>query len=210
MNLEAARVLGENGGMSQSWSAFEWHAEPQSWAAHTDGTLDVVTAKGGDFWRETQYGFTHDDGHAFLRDAPDEFTASVRVSGEYAELYDQAGLMLRANERHWCKVGVEYVGRQQWSAVVTHDKSDWSVQPAEAHAEVTFRMIRRDDALILHARATDRERWTLLRVAPFPPGLGARVGILAGSPGRAGFRVHFHDFQLAGPDRRPLHELGEP
>ncbi len=210
MTVEAARILEDNGHMSESWQAFFWHAEPQRWAAHEDGTLDVVTARGGDFWRETQYGFTHDDGHAFLRDAPAEFTASVRVRGEYRELYDQAGLMLRADDRHWCKVGVEYVGRQQWSAVVTHDKSDWSVQPADAHPEVTFRMVRRDDALILHARSADHEEWTLLRVAPFPPGLSARVGILAGSPERAGFRASFHGFRLSGPDRRPLHELSDP
>ncbi|OLV19820.1 DUF1349 domain-containing protein [Deinococcus marmoris] len=196
--------------MSQSWSAFGWHAEPQSWAAHEDGTLEVVTAKGGDFWRETQYGFVRDDGHAFLRDAPDEFTATVRVRGEYAELYDQAGLMLRADAQHWCKVGVEYVGRQQWSAVVTHEKSDWSVQPADEHSEVIFRMIRRDDALILHARADVNAPWTLLRVAPFPPGLRARVGVVACSPQREGFRVMFEEFQLAGVDRRPLHALSAP
>ncbi|MDV6373776.1 DUF1349 domain-containing protein [Deinococcus arenicola] len=192
------------------WLTFSWHAEPQSWKAHTDGTLEIVTAKGGDFWRETQYGFIHDDGHAFLRDAPAEFTASVRVRGGYRELYDQAGLMLRANAQHWCKVGVEYVGRQQWSAVVTHEKSDWSVQPADDHAEITFRMIRRDDALILHARANANSRWTLLRVAPFPPELSARVGVVACSPLREGFRVTFEDFQLTDVDRRPLHELSDP
>ncbi|CAM3930285.1 DUF1349 domain-containing protein [Deinococcus frigens] len=196
--------------MSESWKAFGWHAEPQQWAVNTDSTLEVVTAKGGDFWRETQYGFIHDDGHAFLREAPDEFTASVRVRGEYGELYDQAGLMLRASEQHWCKVGVEYVGKQQWSAVVTHEKSDWSVQPADDHSEVTFRMIRRDDALILHARADENGRWTLLRVAPFPPGLRACVGVMACSPQREGFRVTFKDFQLSGADRRPLNELSEP
>ncbi len=195
---------------SHSWQASEWHAEPQSWSVNADGTLEVVTVKGGDFWRETQYGFIRDDGHAFLRETPNEFTATVRVRGEYGELYDQAGLMLRADAQHWCKVGVEYVGRQQWSAVVTHEKSDWSVQPADDHSEVIFRMIRRDDALILHARADANAPWTLLRVAPFPPGLSARVGVMACSPQREGFHVSFEDFQLNDVDRRPLHELSNP
>lgn len=196
--------------MSESWAAFTWHAPPHGWAAREGGTLEVVTDHGGDFWRETQYGFIHDDGHAFLSEAPDEFTATVRVRGEYRELYDQAGLMLRADEQWWCKAGVEYVGRQQWSVVVTREKSDWSVQPAADHSEVSLRMIRRGDALILHARAAENDSWTLLRVAYFPPQRAARVGVMACSPQRAGFQVAFSNFQIGAADHRPLHELGEP
>ncbi|WP_246580558.1 DUF1349 domain-containing protein [Deinococcus aestuarii] len=192
------------------WREMTWHAPPPHAAIGEDGALEVRTGNRTDFWRATHYGFTRDDGHALLADAPPEFTASVRVRGEYEELYDQAGLMVRANEAHWLKAGVEFVGRQQWSAVVTRDASDWSVTPTGDHPETTFRVTRRADALIVHARPEGQERWTLLRVALFPPELPARVGVMACSPQRADFHVTFRDFRLTAPDPRPLHEMAGP
>ncbi|SMB88779.1 hypothetical protein SAMN00790413_00176 [Deinococcus hopiensis KR-140] len=187
-----------------------WHAPPPFAREHPDGALEVRTGNRTDFWRETQYGFTRDDGHALLRGAPLEFTASVRVRGEYRHLYDQAGLMLRASGAHWVKTGVEYVGRQQWSTVATLERSDWSVAPAADYPEMTFRMVRRGDALIVHARPEDGMPWALLRVAYFPPDLPAQVGVMACSPQREGFRVTFREFTLSGVDCRSLHELVQP
>lgn len=183
-----------------------WHVAPPQFSVEGD-VLMVETAQGSDYWRETQYGFVRDEGHALLKPAPREFTAQVTVGGEYAHLYDQAGLMLRSNENYWVKQGVEYVGRQQWSAVVTRGKSDWSVLPAENHAVMHFRCIRRGDALILHARPEGATSWTLMRVADYPPELEAQVGVFACSPERAGFRAHFLGFELGAVDLRPLHEL---
>lgn len=194
--------------MPADWNRMTWHVPPPR-SSVEGGVLTVETALGSDYWRETQYGFSRDAGHALLMPAPPEFTATVSVQGEYAHLYDQAGLMLRSDERHWLKQGVEFVGRQQWSAVVTRGKSDWSVLPAENHALMHFRCIRRGNALILHVRPDDEDRWTLMRVADYPPELGAQVGVFACSPERAGFRAHFHDFQLLPADLRPLHELTE-
>ena len=192
------------------WTDLTWHAPPPSAQQREDGALEVRTGNRTDFWRETQYGFVRDDGHALLGAAPPEFTATVRVRGHYEHLYDQAGLMVRASETHWVKTGVEYVGRQQWSTVVTLGHSDWSVAPAPDHPEVTWRVIRRGDALIVHARPGEGGPWTLLRVAPFPPGLPARVGVMACSPQREGFRVTFRDFTVVEADLRPLHELALP
>lgn len=196
--------------MTAQWNGMTWLNPPPHAEGHPETGLVVQTAPGSDFWRHTQYDFVRDSGHALLRPAPREWTATVTVTGEYRHLYDQAGLMLRADGERWMKMGVEFVGRQQWSAVVTHGVSDWSVQPASDHAAVTFRCVRRDDALILHARPGTGEPWTLLRVAPFPPALDAQVGVMACSPGDAGFRVTFSDFVLEDVDPRPLHDLARP
>ena len=54
----------------------------------------------------------------------------MKVTGAYWDQYDQAGLMVRFNERVWLKCGVEFVdGVQHASAVVTREHSDWSVAP---------------------------------------------------------------------------------
>lgn len=36
-----------------------------------------------------------------------DFSAEVRIAGDYFALYDQSGLMLRADESHWIKTGIE-------------------------------------------------------------------------------------------------------
>ena len=54
-----------------------------------------------------------------------DFTATVKITGNYAVLYDQAGLMVRESETVWMKCGIEYLeGVQQASAVITRDFSD--------------------------------------------------------------------------------------
>lgn len=75
------------------WSHMTWHVPPPQFSVAADGALEVQTAQGSDYWRETQYGFVRDRGHALLTDVPREFTATVTVQGEYEHLYDQAGLM---------------------------------------------------------------------------------------------------------------------
>jgi regulation of enolase protein 1 (concanavalin A-like superfamily) len=86
-----------------------------------------VTDNATDFWRETHYGFTHDNGHLFGHDTGGDFTMQVRVRANYDALYDQAGIMIRLDERNWLKAGIEKSdGHCQLSSVLTVDRSDWA------------------------------------------------------------------------------------
>ncbi|RYG21241.1 DUF1349 domain-containing protein, partial [bacterium] len=106
-----------------------WLNEPPRWTDE-DGVLSVTTGDRTDFWRTTHYGFIRDDGHVYGRPVEGDFAAEVSFSGEYEALYDQAGLMLRLDERNWIKAGIEFTdGKHHLSAVVTRDFSDWSVLP---------------------------------------------------------------------------------
>jgi regulation of enolase protein 1 (concanavalin A-like superfamily) len=52
----------------------------------------------------------------------------VRVRANYDALYDQAGIMIRLDERNWLKVGIEKSdGQCQLSSVLTIDRSDWAI-----------------------------------------------------------------------------------
>ncbi|WP_241191215.1 DUF1349 domain-containing protein [Deinococcus psychrotolerans] len=183
------------------WQTLTWLNPPPR--SHLENTqLEVETAPDTDFWRQTHYGFTHDNGHFFALPAPQEFSVQVRVRGQYQALYDQAGLMLRANEREWIKAGVEFVG-QQLSAVVTHSFSDWSVRPVGMPDFFDLKLTRRGDAVSVQSRCFYAEEaqeteWSLLRLAYFPPELAAEVGVYACSPQRGGFTVMFSKFEL-GP-----------
>ncbi len=108
-------------------------------------------------------------------------------------MYDQTGLMIRSSPECWVKAGVEYVGEQQLSAVVTREFSDWNVCPVGHPAYIDLKATRRGDTLSIQSRLPDGD-WSLLRLAYYPPALPAAVGIYACSPQRGGFEVHFSEF----------------
>ena len=167
-------------------------------------SLRVQTDDHTDFWRETHYGFVRDSGH-FLHTGPmHDFTAQVRVEGQYQSLYDQAGLMVRSGPEQWVKAGVEFVGEQQVSAVVTREFSDWNVRPVGLPDHIDLKLTRRGNALSVQVRLPGHG-WGLLRLAYYPPQLPAEVGIYACSPERAGFEVQFSSFQLGPPDAGALY-----
>lgn len=184
------------------WQALTWLNPPPVCELRGD-TLVVQTAPDTDFWQQTHYGFVHDNGHFLSLPAPPEFSVQVRVRGEYQSLYDQAGLMLRASEQEWIKAGVEFVGQQQLSAVVTHGFSDWSVRPVGMPDFFDLKMTRRGDALSIQSRCFYGEKaqasdWSLLRLAYWPPDLTDHVGVYACSPQPGRFEVTFSEFEL-GP-----------
>jgi regulation of enolase protein 1 (concanavalin A-like superfamily) len=173
-----------------------WLNEPASWRAR-GGVIEVVSAARTDFWRETHYGFVRDTGH-FYADAVDgDFVATVKVSGAFQALYDQAGLMVRRDASHWLKCGVEYVhGVQQLSAVVTREFSDWSVVPMPHNPpSVWIRVTRRGTAVEVHHSA-DGEHYTLLRLAYLTPARALEVGIMCASPDGDGFRTTFEHLEV--------------
>ena len=108
-------------------STATWHNEPSDWSL-TDDALTFATAPKSDFWQQTYYGFTPDSGHFFGAEVRGDFCATIAFSGAYEVLYDQIGLMLRVDDTHWIKAGIEYSdGQTNFSTVVTRAVSDWSV-----------------------------------------------------------------------------------
>ena len=76
---------------------------------YADGVLTVRSKGKTDFWRKTFYGYVTDNGHFMNVPMLGEFTLQARVDGNYSALYDQAGLMVRLDEKHWMKCGSEFV-----------------------------------------------------------------------------------------------------
>jgi regulation of enolase protein 1 (concanavalin A-like superfamily)/GNAT superfamily N-acetyltransferase len=173
-----------------------WLNEPPTWKDQA-GIVEVTTGAATDFWRRTRYGFIRDNGHCYYQVVEGDFVLDVKVSGAYRDLYDQAGVMLRLDDRHWMKCGIEYVhGVQNVSAVVTNEFSDWSVAPA-AHnpPAVWLRVTRRNEAVEVHY-SFDGAAYTLLRLAYLPPAAGCQAGLMAASPDGSGFQVVFEKLEV--------------
>jgi regulation of enolase protein 1 (concanavalin A-like superfamily) len=112
-----------------------WSHEPKQWTAK-NGVVSATVDPGTDFWRVTHYRFIRDNGPFYFQEQAGDFEASVHVTGKYRELYHQAGLMMRVDEKNWIKTGIEYVnGVQNVSAVVTREFSDWAVVPRKDSRE---------------------------------------------------------------------------
>jgi uncharacterized protein len=181
------------------WSNGTWLNSPA--AVALEGSDMVVTAAAGsDFWQDTYYGFRRDSGHALL--APFQQGQAIEVSFllDYDQLYDQAGLLVRADERTWVKAGVEISdGVPQLAAVVTHGYSDWSTAEVAdwAGKVVTLRASWDRDALILRARADGS--WRMLRLAQFAAAQSS-AGPYCAAPERDGLAVRFTGWRTTDAD----------
>ncbi len=181
-----------------------WYNEPDKWSISGKELSMHVTPK-TDFWRQTHYGFTVDDGSFYYQNMGGEFEMMVSIRGEYKSRFDQMGLMLRIDDANWIKFGVEYLENHvNVSAVVTHERSDWSmIKLDKIPTEIQLKMIRRLDAVEMFYRLNSEEEYTRIRVAYFPENNPVLAGMMAASPDGEGFQAVFKDFKIKHlPDLR--------
>ncbi|KQV28476.1 hypothetical protein ASC97_09200 [Rhizobium sp. Root1203] len=181
---------------------------PPPFVEERDGTLHVRSGDKTDFWQGTYYGFHRDDGHFLHRSRRGDFTAELCFSGRYEALYDQAGMMVRADAKHWMKCGIEYTdGARHFSVVVTNGNSDWSAFRVDHDFErMSVRVTRNRDALFVQYKTDRMAEWQMARLAWFDPAFEElSVGPAFCSPQRAGFEAAFHDYVLTNPLSRDIH-----
>lgn len=174
-----------------------WLNEPSEWSV-SGNRIIVKTSPQTDFWRVTHYGFIRDNGHFYFEQIDGDFVVQVKLRGRYQDLYDQAGIMVRTDECHWIKTGIEYVGEvQNLSAVVTLDYSDWSVIPLMSPPEVVqLRLERRKEAVEI-SYLDENSQYRMLRLAYFPVDQTVQVGVMCASPQGNGYEIEFEDYQLS-------------
>ena len=173
-----------------------WEHEPKVWHEGAGSLTETVPA-GTDYWRVTHYGFVRDNGPFRYQERSGNFEAKVRISGRYRELYHQAGLMIRIDEKNWIKAGIEFVnGKQNVSAVVTRDFSDWSVLPRTDTPPFIWLRLQRYNDTVQVSYSLDSQKWSMIRLAYFPPAVSVKVGMVAAAPGKKDFEVKFDQFSI--------------
>jgi len=175
-----------------------WLNAPQStrWA---DGQLVVRSRAKTDFWRKTFYGYITDNGHFLKVPVEGDFTFQARISGKYADQYDQAGLMVRIDEQQWIKCGTELVDKRRNASVVfTRDFSDWSTLPdLSQSAPIWWRAVRKKDSIEAQC-SLDGKSFMTVRQGYFPPQVRTDVGIMCAAPEGKGFDAMFDEVALSG------------
>lgn len=174
----------------------QWYNEPESWN-ETDDTLRLTADGDTDFWRVTLHDFVADDAPFYYREVEGDFTATAKVTGDYADQYDQAGLMVRESETHWLKCGIEYLdGVQTASAVLTRDFSDWSVLPLDEAPESTWVRVERTGAAVEVSYSLDGDDYTMIRQGYLSDAGTLQVGLMAAAPQGDGFETVFEEFTV--------------
>jgi uncharacterized protein len=192
----SAAVFNTDAGNEDLFSRMSWMNEPASYK-RLGGTMVVHSRPKTDFWRKTFYGYITDNGHLFYLETTGDFTFQARINGQYAALYDQAGLMVRLDAENWMKCGTEFFdGRRHASVVFTRDFSDWSTMPDLSDtAAIWWRAVRKKDSIETLC-SLDGQKFTSVRQGYFVPGAKVRVGIMCAAPEGPGFEATFSDSKL--------------
>jgi regulation of enolase protein 1 (concanavalin A-like superfamily) len=185
----------------------DWFNAPRTWTVAGD-CLHVLTDEATDFWRSTHYGFIRDSGHFLACPIQGDFTAQLRIQAQYDALYDQAGIMVRIDERHWVKAGIEKSdGQCLLSSVLTLEQSDWATGGFDGDPRDFWMRATVSNGVLRLQVSADGQRWPLLRLAPFPISSGYLVGPMCCTPERASLAVKFSQFQVTAPLDKALHDL---
>jgi regulation of enolase protein 1 (concanavalin A-like superfamily) len=174
----------------------EWFNPPASVTFDT-GAIIAKSRPKTDFWRKTFYGYVTDNGHFLHLPVAGEFKFTARIGGNYAALYDQAGLMVRLDEKRWMKCGTELFENKRWASVVfTHDFSDWStLEDLTQVGPVYWRVVRTRDSIEAQC-SKDGERFQTVRQGYFPPAVEVKVGLMCAAPEGPGFDCVFDQISL--------------
>jgi uncharacterized protein len=174
----------------------QWLNEPGQWSEQA-GVLAVTADASTDFWRITGYGYIRDNGHLYGEQIGGDFDLSMRVRGFYAAQYDQAGAMVRVDERRWLKTGIEFFdGRPRFSTVITFEHSSWAVADLPGGAnDVGLLVTRRGDAVEVRYRL-DGGELELAALVYLTPGEQVLAGAMCAAPEGRGFQVTFHDLAI--------------
>lgn len=176
----------------------KWFCAPDSWKPLTVGvaaregrdgswrqqghSMIIYPPAKKDYWRKTYYVpvLLKDDGPFWhFSDLARENYYTITTTFDLTAVcqFDQAGLMVRFDEEHWIKTGIEVVdGLPRLSCVVTNEFSDWSTQhwphysttDAESKSvcvpKVSMRVHCRGNSFVVEARM-ENGKWEFIRIA---------------------------------------------
>lgn len=195
---------------AQSLEKMAWFNEPAKWSIENERLQMDVTPQ-SDYWRYTRHGFVVDDAPFYYSERGGEFEVVVKITGEYRSRFDQMGLMLRVDEKHWLKTGIEYVnGVMNFSAVITNENSNWNIIPIPGNPKsIWIKAIREKNAVEI-SYSLNGEDFTVSNEVYLPNHKPVKVGMMAASPDGNGFNAVFEEFRITHhPDKIRLDWLNQ-
>jgi uncharacterized protein len=179
-----------------------WYCPPARWSI-SKSALVLEPEAGTDYWGQTHYGFSADNGPFLNLEVAGDFILATRVNFHPVNQYDQAGLMVRLDADHWIKTCVEHeLHSPSWLGVVVtnYGYSDWSTQPfAGKSNRVELRITKKGlDFVVQYLAGQTGKDWLQLRIAHLfnPDQKPVKAGLFACSPKGQGFKAEFDYLSL--------------
>jgi regulation of enolase protein 1 (concanavalin A-like superfamily) len=174
-----------------------WLGEPVSWEV-ADGRLRIEAGPQTDLFVDPQGGEPHLDAPGLVGRAGGSFQLAARVAVEFADTFDAGALLVRAHERAWAKLCLEYSPEREPMvvSVVTRDVSDDCNSFVVPGGEVWLRISRVAPAAFAFHASHDGVRWELIRHFSLGDGADPEVGFLAQSPRGEGSAATFSDIRF--------------
>ena len=107
---------------------FDWYNDPENVRFEDDG-MCVYAKSNTDFWQSLHRGYRKDDGHLFFCREKGDFEVVLKWSFEKKQEFLQCGVMVRIDERNWCKGGIEKEtsdNRVLFSSFTKEGHSNWA------------------------------------------------------------------------------------
>ena len=179
-------------------AGFYWFNEPSNYRLGEG--LEIFSDDKTDFWQQTHYGFQPDNGHCLFIKVPGDFSLKTHVTFDYESLYDQCGLIIRADAEDWIKVSVELEGGgdSRLGSVVTNlGFSDWATQDISSSQREIWYQIRKRGPDFLIESSLDGRSWGQMRITHLHQITDElEIGLYACSPIKGGFRSHFEFVEI--------------
>jgi regulation of enolase protein 1 (concanavalin A-like superfamily) len=175
-----------------------WLNEPRAWRPTASG-LEMSVEPKSDSWRTTQFGFIRDNAHFAGTTVSGDFEIAGFLHARLRDQYDHLGLMVRIDEMHWLKCGLERVdGECLLSVVLTREYSDWSLRPLSFPDKSGWQGIKvsRKGPDVEVSILTPRGQAIPFRVGRLGSASEITAGVTAAAPEGQGFTAEFSDLTL--------------
>ena len=189
---------------------FKWINPPQEYSIDPGKGLRVVPKEETDFWQRTYQTPSADrsSGHALIYNIPSSvklWECTTQFSIQPCVQYDQAGIMVYLDDKHWIKAGIEFENdAPQMSCVVTIDQSDWNYFAWPTVSDVKVRVLGQRYEHFCECKVEYEQdgEWRLLRECALPllncdTSIG--VGCMCCAPmkkGETGMDATFHHISI--------------
>lgn len=113
-----------------------WTNKPKWEAKEIEAQIILKIPPKTDCWRKTRHNFIMDNAPYNWHKVTGDFEVMVKISGNFSNMYDKAGLMIRVDPENWLLSGLEYFNdRVHHSTSVTVDYTEWSLSQLPVGAE---------------------------------------------------------------------------
>ena len=126
---------------------FQWLNDPVD-VFFDDKGMNVLAREKTDFWQSLHHNFAKDNGHFFYAYKTGNFSLTIKWSFKSLNNFQQAGIMVRVDERNWIKASLMYDDAKfprLGTALTQKGYSDWASQnlPHEVN-EIWYKIVRKD------------------------------------------------------------------